>query len=180
MQEKWRKIDGLPYLVSSSGILKSLWGRYKEDILKPQTSKTNYLQVGLTDMSGKQYPYLVHVLVARAFPEICGEWFDGAVVHHKDGDRQNNNAENLIILTKDEHNRIHKENELTKQRRFDAQRNRPDCSKPIVQYTLDMQYVNEYPSAMEAYRQTGLNRGHINRCARGEIKSFKGYIWKFR
>lgn len=48
-----------------------------------------------------------HRIVAKAFPEICGEWFDDCEVHHIDGNKLNNRAENLVILTKEEHYKLH-------------------------------------------------------------------------
>lgn len=41
--------------------------------------------------------FRVHHLVAWAFPEICGEWFEGAEVDHLDGDPTNNVATNLRV-----------------------------------------------------------------------------------
>ena len=46
---------------------------------------------------GKPRQRFISVLVAKAFPEICGEWFEGAEVDHKDTDTQNNTAENLRV-----------------------------------------------------------------------------------
>lgn len=49
-------------------------------------------------------------LIAKAFPEICGEWFDGCEVDHLDTNRENNSAFNLRVCTsKENHN-----NPLTK------------------------------------------------------------------
>lgn len=50
-----------------------------------------------------------YVEIAKAFPEICGEWFEGCHVHHKDGNRSNNAPSNLICLSPQEHHRIHNE-----------------------------------------------------------------------
>lgn len=190
MTEVWKDIEGYEglYQVSNFGRVKSLWGRYNKDGVKMikqmhpliRNKRTKYFVVGLTDSSGKQYPHLVHRLVARAFPEICGEWFDGCEIHHKDLNPDNNHASNIVVLSKEEHNRIHQESDVTKQRRFDGQRNRPDCSKVIVQYTLNMEYVDEYPSTMEAQRKTGLNRHNISRCANGYQKYSQGYIWRYK
>lgn len=69
-------------------------------------------------LSRKEHPYYcvsdsgktvyIHTLVAKAFPEICGEWFEGCEVHHKDCNPLNNCAENLIVCTKEEHLLFHK------------------------------------------------------------------------
>ena len=50
----------------------------------------------------------VHIFIAQSFPEICGEWFDGCEVHHKDGNSQNNEATNLIVCTKEQHWEYHR------------------------------------------------------------------------
>lgn len=50
-----------------------------------------------------------NVYVAKQNPDICGEWFDGCEVHHKDGNRENDDPNNLICLTKEEHHKIHRE-----------------------------------------------------------------------
>lgn len=59
----------------------------------------------------------IHVLVARAFPEICGEWFDGCHVHHKDHNPLNNRADNLQVMTAEEHRKMHSESEITRRKR---------------------------------------------------------------
>lgn len=58
-------------------------------------------------------------------------------------------------------------------------KNRPDQSKRVLQYTLDGQFVKEYPSIMEAERQTGINSGNISSCCSGKHKSSGGSIWKY-
>ena len=49
----------------------------------------------------------VHIIIARNYPEICGEWCDGCVVHHKNGLKYDNIAENLQIMSKEEHTKWH-------------------------------------------------------------------------
>ena len=54
---------------------------------------------------GKRIP--IHILVAKAFPEICGEWFEGCNVHHINGYKKDNCAWNLICLSQKEHSQRH-------------------------------------------------------------------------
>lgn len=71
----------------------------------------------LGKINRKIHPYLcisdgnssvyIHRLVAQTFPEICGKWFVGCEVHHKDGNSLNNRADNLVICSKEEHRKFH-------------------------------------------------------------------------
>ena len=93
------------YQVSDTGNVKSI-GRYVDNkgtlvfwegrILKPNinTYRRNERSVELC-YNGVKKRYKVHYLVALAFPEICGEYFEGAEVDHKNGDPTDNRAVNL-------------------------------------------------------------------------------------
>ena len=75
-------------------------------LLKVNREKNPYLC--WTDVvGGRNKTFYAHIEVAKAFPEICGEWFDGCEVHHKDGNPLNNEASNLIVCTKAEHLAFH-------------------------------------------------------------------------
>ena len=50
----------------------------------------------------------------------------------------------------------------------------------IIQYSKDGKFIAEYPSIMEAERQTGCNNSHICQCCKGERKSASGFIWKYK
>lgn len=54
--------------------------------------------------------------------------------------------------------------------------------KPIIQLTLDGEFVAEYPSALEAERKTGINNANISRCCKNiyGFKSAGGYKWRFK
>ena len=86
--EEWRDIPGCEgYEVSNLGnIRNSKTGRFRSQ--KPK--KKGYI---VLKIKGKYY--LLHRLVAFAFPEICGEWFEGAQVDHKNRIRTDNRAENI-------------------------------------------------------------------------------------
>ena len=52
-------------------------------------------------------------------------------------------------------------------------------SKKVLQFTLDGEFVREWPSTAECGRN-GYNEGHVAACCRGEEKSHKGYIFQFK
>lgn len=130
-KEIWRAIKGYEglYEVSNFGRVRSL-DRYvthnkgglrcmKGKVFKPHID-TNYYFACLTKIDHSKSNKHYHLLVAQAFPEICGEWFDGAVVHHKDLNQYNNRADNLQVLSEQEHRAIHNESDETFKRRSDG------------------------------------------------------------
>ena len=40
--------------------------------------------------------------------------------------------------------------------------------------------INEFPSTMEAERQTGFNQSNISNCLKGKRKTCGGFIWKYK
>ena len=60
----------------------------------------------------------------------------------------------------------------------------PHCSKSkinakcVIKMSLDGTIISEYPSAMDAERQTGVK--HISKVCRGERKTAGGFIWKYK
>ena len=105
--EEWKPIDTEQrYYVSNYGRIKSLC-QYKAIILKPCKDRYNYLYVKLY----KKNVY-IHRLVAFSFADNREEYKDKKVdIHHKDKNRQNNNINNLMILTPKEHQQIHNKKE---------------------------------------------------------------------
>lgn len=92
------------YTVNDVGVVSSLdrvdcAGKHqKGKVLKQIVVPHGYVQVALS-INGKPRTARVHEIVARAFPEICGDWFEGCEVDHIDGDRTNNKATNLRVVT---------------------------------------------------------------------------------
>lgn len=197
--EEWRAVNVKGYeefyAVSSLGRVKSVErtvvrsnGRkqhIKEKILKPTISgrKGNqYLAVGL-HKNGTIKTVGVHVLVALAFPEICGEPFEGADVNHIDENHFNNVPENLNWLS-------HKDNinhGTRNERAAKARINHPDLSKTVYQYSKSYELVKEWQSTMEVARQTGWHQQAISLCCNnhynpngtGAHNVYKNYIWSY-
>ena len=57
--------------------------------------------------------------------------------------------------------------------------NLPSISIPVYQYGLDGVFIAEYPSMMEAERQTGIDNSAICACCKGVHAFTKDYIWSY-
>lgn len=110
--EEYRKVDGFTYyFVSDLGNVKTVdrvvktkggWTQtyYGKVLTKQQNQyRNNYESIILCENSNKR-TFKVHQLVAKAFPEICGEWFDGCEIDHINGITTDNRAINLRVTDK--------------------------------------------------------------------------------
>ena len=68
--------------------------------------------------------------------------------------------------------------EETKKKISDANTN-GKTSKPVLQFTLDGEFVREWPSTMECERN-GFYNTNVSACCRGKLKSYKGFVWKYK
>ena len=113
MKEEYRIVDGYDgvyqvsnlgevrstdrYVKQNGGVLELRKGKpLKQDINK---YRNNYHSVCLSK-DGNVKRVTVHKLVAKAFPEICGEWFEGCEIDHLDCNPHNNVATNLRVTDK--------------------------------------------------------------------------------
>lgn len=87
----WRDINGYEglYKISSNGQVKSLRNQV---ILKQFPDKDGYYRVNLTNKYGLKKQYAVHRLLAMTFIENPE---NKTVINHIDGDKQNNQLDNL-------------------------------------------------------------------------------------
>lgn len=164
--EEWKDIEGYEglYQVSSYGRVKSLNYNHtkKEKRLKPTDDK-KYPQINLC-INGLKRNCDIHKLVAAAFIPNPNNY---EIVHHIDHNRQNNVVENLMWMSKEEHDKVHSKERGEKQ------------EKRVYQYTLDGKLVAVWKSAKEAEKQLGFAQSHISSCCNGKLKQYKGYIWSF-
>ena len=177
IKEYWKPVVGYEglYMVSNWGRVKSFdrWVKSRNGsvrfckgrILKPLTSSSGYLYVNLYKNNIKK-EYLVHRLVAEAFIDNPDNLFQ---VNHRDENKLNNNVDNLEWC--DAKYNIN----------FGTciERRSKKKSKPVLQYTLDGEFVREWPSTMECGRN-GFNQGNIWMCCQGKLKKYKGFIWRYK
>lgn len=50
--------------------------------------------------------------------------------------------------------------------------------KPILQFSINNEFIREYPSLNEV-RRNGYDQGNICHCLRGRYKTASGYKWKY-
>lgn len=55
-----------------------------------------------------------------------------------------------------------------------------NVKKPILQYDLKGNFINEYESAKEAQRQTSISNSAINNTLKGISKHSGGFVWKYK
>lgn len=77
---------------------------YKHGIeIKPFKSN-KYLQVLLFDINHKSHVFGVHTVVAMKY---LRDYTNASIVHHVDGNTHNNALDNLQVLSRYEHSRLH-------------------------------------------------------------------------
>ena len=176
MLEIWRTavVDGEPYekyQVSNFGRMINLnyRGTGRAELMNPSEDKGGYLKVTLS--KNREYKTCnVHRLVAEVFlpnPDNLPE------VNHIDEDKTNNRVENLEWKS-------HKGNcnHGTRNKRMAKAKTNGKTSKKVLQFTLDGEFIREWPSTNECKRN-GFNQGNVAACCRGEIPHYKGFRWEY-
>lgn len=156
---------------------------YEPYVHSETNAKGDYFRVILRGSRHRRRSCYIHRLVWEAF---VGEIPKGYIVHHKDGNRQNNSLSNLKLVTTKEHHDIH----LAEHPEMIEGMNRYNkFVKPmaICQYSLDGKFIAEYRSGKEASDATGVcQRNILQVCNKTEFskgryrKQAGGYIWKFK
>ena len=189
MEEIYKDIKDLEgkYQVSNFGHILSLNYRNtgRAELLKPREDKDGYYRVGLSK-KGKKDWFFVHRLVAEYFlpnPDNLPQ------VNHKiEGDE--GKTINMVFFNDD--GSINKEkttiewcdgkynhNYGTINQRISKANTNGKCSKPVLQFTLDGEFVREWESTHECERN-GFHHSGVMRCCNGKQKTHKGFRWEYK
>ena len=150
-----KNYEGL-YAVTSCG---RVWSYKNKCFLKPGVSTKGYLVVNLCK-DGQRKMYSLHRIVAEAYipnPDNLPQ------VNHKDENKANNCLQNLEWCD-------HKYN-INYGTRNDK------IKKPILQFTLDGEFIREWDCATDVGREVC---GNICNCLKGKQKTAYGYVWKYK
>ena len=183
MEMIWKDVVGYEglYQVSNIGIVKGV-DRFvnakggkkrlaKGKIIKPCIDKDGYLTVTL-HKEGIKFPYHIHRLVAMAFLENV-ECLP--VVHHINGNNQDNRVENLMWVSVEYNN---SEN-IARKRKSEGAFRRNDNKVKIRQYSIDGELIKDYNSAREIERELGFDCSSIIRVCKGKQNTSYGYKWVY-
>lgn len=157
----WLPIQGYEnYKISNCGrVVNSDTNR----IIKQVVSNHGYLEVQLWK-NNKGKTHQIHKLVYTHFNNDFNT--SGYVINHIDGNKLNNNVDNLEKVTYQENN-LHAT--------YTIQTNK--CNKPIEQLDLNGNVITCFPSIAEAQRQ--LNVSNISRAIK-KNGTVGGYKWRFQ
>lgn len=174
-EDVWRDIPGTngAYQASTLGKIKSVgrWSvnsigvrhRVYETVLTPCDQRGGYQHV-VIKIDGKRKTIRIHTLIARTFLDQPdpSRW----QINHKDGNKKNNRLENLEWVTPREN--------MTHALINGLQPKTSRKGKPVIQMTLDGQFVAEHRSA----RSCGYD--NIYKVLRGKYKTVGGFTWKWK
>ena len=161
----WKKIyfnnEATDYSVSTEGEVRKDSTNY----ILCHSLQQDYHHVTL-NINGKQKRMRVHRLVAEAF---IANPNNKPYVNHIDGNRGNNNVENLEWVTPSENTQHAVQTGLF----------RSGVAKAVIQYDLKGNEMMRFESASEAARQTGASQSHITQCCKKQRETDHDYQWRY-
>lgn len=183
--ELWKNIEGYEgkYQISNNGNVKSLIdnkGNKRELIRKPRIAKNGYYYVNLF-IGSKAKSKKIHRLVAEHFIDNPD---NKPCVNHIDGNKLNNNVDNLEWCTFSENSKHAVEHGLmimpkgVKNYMFKRHGAQNPNSVPVLQCDLQGNVIKEWENIKIAGEQTKILSTSIAKCCRGERRTAGGYIWR--
>lgn len=147
------------------------WEREPRKI-NPCIKSNGYLHLGLYSASGKtKYP-TIHRLLALTFIDNPKKL---PVVNHKNGDKLDNNLNNLE-WTDYKNNTAH----AIDTGLWNSSMN--GMSKPVNQYDFEGNFIRRHETIAEAVKKIGFkpsSKSAITRVCQGKQKTSGGYLWKY-
>lgn len=189
VREIWKPIKGYEnnYEVSNMGNVRSL--RYANNGTDKKGSGIKNLKLILNNMGyyvvnlyheGKMKQHHVHRLVAEAFMPNPNNL---PVIDHISTITTDNRIENLrwCSIRDNVNNPISSKRRLDKCRALLKGKFGKDAltHKPVIQYTLDGDFVKKWDCMMDACRFYHIDSGSLTRACQGEYHKVKGFAWRY-
>lgn len=161
--EEWKEIQDFPnYLISSHGRIRH---KIKNNLLHPSLT-CGYYKVRLSH-NGIVKDFMVHKLVYSLFNKDY-QIEKGQVIDHIDGNKLNNQVDNLRKISISEN---------VNAAFYETKTN--GSAKAVQQFSKDGELIAVYPSAREAARILNLDSSTISKVCRGKNKSHGGFVFKY-
>ena len=167
--EEWKPIKGFEgYYISNLGRVKSTrsFKGTKETILKGSFNQQGYKVITMMK-DNKAYTKTLHRLLAIAFIPNLNNY---CCINHKDGNKLNNNLNNLEWCSYSYNN--------TEAYRIGLKHSRIKPKK-VKQYDKNNNLINIWNSVNEAGRQLSISDGNICECCNGNRRTAGNFIWRY-
>lgn len=159
------------YVVAKDGTIT------KSDGTPVKIFKSNkYKQCCLFDVNGKKYVLGVHTVVSMFHDET---WYDGCVVHHKDGNPHNNHIDNLEVMSKGKHSSMHHNDGTYHNIGQYSKKHQCGRNNPKAKAVKCIELNQIFDTAREAEKMIGIGHALISRCCHHTRKTAGGYHWEF-
>lgn len=185
-KEEWKDIEGFEGVYQVSNFIKVL-NVITGKLLKPTKLNNGYMQVCLCK-NGVHKKFQLHRLIAQAFvPNPNPEKYTD--IDHINTYKDSNWYLNLQWVDKKKQmenplTRIHISKSKTGKKHpfYHKYGNLNHNSKPVLQFDLNNNFIQEWECARQVERELGISFKYISRCCKGEYgrKTAGGYIWKFK
>ena len=164
MLEQWKTIlNASNYEVSNLGNVRN---KTTKHILKGRLTKSGYFQVCVKlDETQKFTNQYIHRLVALYWIENPQQKKE---VNHIDGNKENNNVNNLEWVTASENQKHRHLIGINK-----------TSNRRVGKYSKEGILIKEYDSILEAAKAEGSPRVSIDNVLQGKRYTLKGYVWKY-
>ena len=149
------------YFVSSLGRVRH---SIKNNLLKPSLA-CGYYKVRLSQ-DGQVQDHMIHHLVWDLFSEQTKT--ENEIIDHIDGNKLNNSIDNLRLISLSEN---------VKAAIYTTKTNK--TAKPVKQYSIDGEFIQEFPSVAIAAKELNLDSSTISKVCRGVNKTHGGFIFKY-
>jgi len=134
--------------------------------MKLQTNKDGYIRINLFK-DGKKTHYSINKLVAYAFITDKPENYEKLQVNHIDGNKSNNNIQNLEYVTSQE-NYLHSSRVLLN-----------GCKEVQMLDYKTGELLKTFPSLVMTAKHVNRSSGFISNVCRGKKNSCAGYKFKY-
>lgn len=174
--EIWKDIEEYKgkYQASNIGNIKNM---ITNKVLKQYIGSNGYYRIGLYK-DKKTKVFEVHRLITKTFIDNVENKKE---VNHIDGNKLNNNINNLEWVTHKENINHAWKTKLFEPVREASRRYGKDnpAAKRVVQYDLKGNIIKRYDCIVEAVRETNISKTNIGKCCNYRQKTAGGYIWRF-
>ncbi|BCS82974.1 HNH endonuclease [Cotonvirus japonicus] len=164
---------GKKYSVSNKGYI---YSEKSNTILVPTKHHSGYFNVKITDKNNNRKFFYVHQLVAMAFAlekPKKGSYKGRLVVDHIDGDKTNNNLDNLRYVC----DSVNISNAHINNKNYHGFGKK--LQKKINQYDFRGNFIKSYDSLTKAAKITEIPMTSISACCLGRMSLAGNFIWKY-